>query len=233
MAQGAFAGDKKAPMRSPLAAIEKQLIQANVARFPPWLEGYHLTMLTIPWTLGLILFGYLARHSLHWLWLSSIMLAAQWFTDSFDGALGRHRERGLVKWGFFMDHLLDFFFMSAIFIGYAFILEGRPMFLMLFLMLVYQGMNVNSWLSFACTNEFKITYLGMGPTEVRLLFIVVNTLLIFCGKGFLIAVLPYALLVCLVMLCAIVYRNQRRFWKLDMDLKKASSDSDRSPGKSL
>ena len=54
---------------------------------------------TIIWTAGLLVFGYLAQFNVHWLWGSSVMLAAQWFTDSFDGALGRLRDTGIPKWG--------------------------------------------------------------------------------------------------------------------------------------
>lgn len=70
-----FQGDKKLPLRSPLAKAERRLIDFLTPRFPRWIEGYHLTLLTIPWSAGLILSGYLARWSLHWLWLASLMLA--------------------------------------------------------------------------------------------------------------------------------------------------------------
>ena len=40
-----FSGDKKAPMKSLLAKHEKKFIDSNVAKFPAWIEGYHLVML--------------------------------------------------------------------------------------------------------------------------------------------------------------------------------------------
>jgi hypothetical protein len=83
-----FGGDKKLPMRTLLAKYEKKFIDSNVSRFPRWIEGYHLTLMTIPLSAGLIVFGYLAKNNYAWLWLSSLMLFLQWFTDSFDGALG-------------------------------------------------------------------------------------------------------------------------------------------------
>ncbi len=48
----------------------------------------------------------------------------QWFTDSFDGALGRHRDTGIPRWGFYMDHFLDFVFMCPVFIGWSFLFAG-------------------------------------------------------------------------------------------------------------
>jgi len=92
MEKRGFGGDKKLPMNSLLARYEKRFIDGNVQRFPNWIEGYHLTLTTLLWSAGLIVFGWLARISYHWLWGSSLMLFLQWFTDSFDGALGRHRN---------------------------------------------------------------------------------------------------------------------------------------------
>ena len=212
-----FAGDKKAPMRSPLAAVEHRFIHANVHRFPPWIKSYQLTLLTIPWSVGVLVSGYLAaRGNLHWLWGSSLMLFLQWFTDSFDGSLGRHRDAGLVKWGFHMDHFLDFVFMWCVVAQYAFLVDGASRHIVYALAFLYGAVMVNSWLDFAITNEFKITYLGMGPTEIRLFFIVLNTLLIHFGTGFLEAILPYALILWLLLLSAIVYRTQKAVWAMDM-----------------
>jgi phosphatidylglycerophosphate synthase len=120
-----FQGDKKLPMNSLLGKVERQLIQATATKFPPWIEGYHLTLMTILWSAGIICFGYLAQQNRHWLWLSSLMIFLQWFTESYDGALGRLRDTGIPKWGYYMDHLLDYGFLCAIFIGYSFLLNEQ------------------------------------------------------------------------------------------------------------
>ncbi len=70
MGKQAFGGDKKLPMKTLLAKYERKLIDANVDKFPNWIEGYHLTLMTILWSVGLIAFGWLARGNRHWLWLS-------------------------------------------------------------------------------------------------------------------------------------------------------------------
>ncbi len=179
-----FGGDKKLPMRTLLAKYERKFIDANVSKFPGWIEGYHLTLMTIPLSVGLIVFGYLARDNYAWLWLSSLMLVLQWFTDSFDGALGRFRDTGIPKWGYFMDHFLDFAFMSSIFIGYSFLVEGVSKEIVYLFIVVFGCFMVSSYLAFGATNEFKITYLGAGPTEIRIWFIVLNFLIMRFGTGF-------------------------------------------------
>jgi phosphatidylglycerophosphate synthase len=219
-----FSGDKKLPMRTFLARWERKFIDANVSKFPRWIEGYHLTLMTIPLSAGLIFFGYLAKSSLHWLWLSSLMLALQWFTDSFDGALGRFRNTGIPKWGYYMDHFLDFVFMCSLFIGYSFLVEGTNKTLVYLLIPVFGCFMASSFLSFGATGEFKITYLGTGPTEIRIWFIILNCAIIWFGIAWIEKLLIYILILAVIILCVVVYRTQRYIWKTDM------RDKDLPPG---
>ena len=215
-----FQGDKKLPLKSPLAKAEKRFIDYCVPRFPPWIEGYHLTLTTVLWSAGLILSGYFAKQDLSWLWFASGMLFMQWFTDSFDGALGRYRDTGIPKWGFYMDHFLDFIFMCSILIGYAVLFEGLYRIIFLVLIPIFGAFMVNSYLSFAATTEFKITFLGMGPTELRLLIIILNTMIIIFGTGFVEKTLPFILLLTMIALIIVVFRTQKYIWQIDMEDKR-------------
>lgn len=215
--QKKFQGDKKLPLKSPLAKVERKFIDYWVPGFPLWIEGYHLTLTTVLWSAGLIIFGYLAKQDIRWLWFASGMLLMQWFTDSFDGALGRYRDTGIPKWGFYMDHFLDFIFMSAILIGYALLFEGSNRLIFLILIPIFGAFMVNSFLSFAATTEFKITFLGLGPTEARILIIVLNTLIIFFGTGFVEKALPFIPFLSTLVLIVVVYRTQKYIWQIDME----------------
>lgn len=219
MSKDEFGGDKKAPMTSPLAKIERKFIDANVGKWPSWIETYHLTMLTVPWSILTVVSGYLAQQNLHWLWLSSAMLFLQWFTDAFDGSLGKHRDTGLIKWGYFMDHFLDFIFISAVVLSYTFLLEDTAKTIMILLIPLMGAFWVNAFLSFSVTNVFEITHFGTGPTEIRIFFILLNTAIIFAGPGFLVTALPYALVVILCVLTILVYKSHRRIWAIDMAAK--------------
>jgi archaetidylinositol phosphate synthase len=219
MSEGQFSGDKKLPMRTLLAKWERKFIDGNVSKFPHWLQGYHLTLMTLPWSVGLIVFGVLASENLAWLWLSSLMLILQWFTDCFDGALGRFRDTGIPKWGYYMDHFLDFVFTCSLFIGYSFLVEGTSKALVYLLIPVFGSFMASSFLSFAATGEFKITYLGAGPTEIRIAFIVLNCLLIFFGTGWIEKLLAYILILAVIILCVVVYRTQKYIWQTDMSDK--------------
>ncbi len=216
-----FHGDKKLPMNSILGSLEKQLIASTVRLFPRWIEGYHLTLMTLLWSVGLIGFGYLAQFNRHWLWLSSLMIFLQWFTDSYDGSLGRLRDTGIPKWGYYMDHLLDHGFLCAVFIGYSFLLNDGAARLLYALVLIFTGFMVSSYLAFAATNEFKITYFGFGPTEMRIAFILLNLALILFGPRFLEAALPYLIPLSVLVLGVIVFRTQKYIWNIDMQEKHA------------
>ena len=214
-----FNGDKKVPMKSLLAKHERKFIDSNIAKFPAWIQGYHLTLMTIPLSIGLILFGYLAKNNLNWLWLSSLMLFLQWFTDSFDGALGRHRDTGIPKWGFYMDHFLDFVFMSSVFLGYSFLLEGLNQVLVFFMVPAFGCFMVSSFLAFGATGEFKITYLRTGPTEIRLCFIILNSFITIFGTVFIEKTLIHIFVIFIAALCIVIYRTQKYIWKIDMQNK--------------
>lgn len=215
-----FTGDKKLPLKSLLAKHERKFIDSNIAKFPTWIQGYHLTLMTIPLTVGLIVSGYLASSNLNWLWLSSLMLFLQWFTDSFDGALGRYRDTGIPKWGFYMDHFLDFVFMSSVLLGYSFLFEGLNKVLVFFMVPAFGCLMVSSFLAFGATGQFKITYLRTGPTEVRGGFILLNCLIIIFGIGFMEKVLIYIFIVFIAALCVVIYRTQKYIWKIDMQNKR-------------
>ncbi len=214
-----FAGDKKVPMKSLLAKYERKFIDSNIAMFPAWLQGYHLTLITIPLSIGLIVFGYLAAGNLNWLWLSSVVLFLQWFTDSFDGALGRHRDTGIPKWGFYMDHFLDFVFMSCVFLGYSFLFDGLNKVLMFFMVPAFGCLMVSSFLAFGATGEFKITYLRTGPTEIRAVFILLNCFIVIFGTGFLEKALIYIFIAFVSALCVVIFRTQKYIWNIDMQNK--------------
>ena len=218
--------DKKAPMKTLLSAPEKRFIQWLTPRFPAWVETWQLTMLTVPWSLGMIGFGYLAGKTgnPHWLWASSAMIFLQWFTDCFDGAIGRHKNTGLVKWGFFMDHFLDFVFMCSVFIGWSYLFDSAGNKLLWFMSLGMGCLMVNAFLAFGATGQFKITYLATGPTEMRLYFILLNTAIIVFGTAWLQTWLPCIFTAFWIGIITVIVQTQRAIWKLDMDIKQNGNE---------
>src|SRR5215208_121405 len=203
-----------------LSPLERRLAARVVPRIPLWLGTHHLTLLTLAWCAGLVLFGRLAAGDLRWLWGSSALIALQWATDFFDGKVGKHRGTGLVKWGFYADHLLDFAFLCAVLVGYALVLPASAHLGLLLVLAVFGGFMVNSFLAFAATGRFHISHGKLGPTEFRLALVIVNSLLVFYGTRRMTKVLPYVAAGGFVALCVLAYRTQRELWQSDMELRR-------------
>ena len=216
-----FAGDVKVG-RFLFDRFERALIARCVSRIPPWLQTHHLTLLSLVWSGLILFFSWLATGDIRWLWGSSAVIVCQYLTDLFDGAVGRYRNTGLVRWGYYMDHLLDFVFLCAMGVGYAWIAPEPFRIHVLLVMCCFAAAMVSTYLAFNVTNEFRMSHFRIGPTEVRIVLIAVNTLAIY-SEGFqqrLEAAIPLILAVSLAALAVVVCRTHRRIWDLDMANKK-------------
>ncbi len=162
-----FAGDKKTGNVSFFYKLELKMSEKLTPKIPLWLETYHLTLLTIPWSLLVIYFSFKAQNNINWLWLASLIIVFQYITDVFDGKVGKLRKTGLIKWGYYMDHFLDFIFACSVVLGYYFIFPASSFYLALIL-IVAGGFMVNSFLYFSVTNKFKLDCGGLGATEARI-----------------------------------------------------------------
>ena len=210
-----FAGAHKTN-NSFLAPLERRLAPLVIPRIPLWLETQHLTMLTLVWSLLILLFSFLAARNIRWLWMVSVMIALQWVTDHYDGKIGKHRNTGLVRWGYYMDHLLDYFFLCSVVIGYAFILPERSRFQLLLMLALFAAYDFSTFLSFSALDELKISHLKFGPTEFRLALIIINGLLVSFGTKQMISGLKWVNAGAAVGLVFLIYTTQKRIWRLDM-----------------
>lgn len=215
-----FAGATKTNT-SFLTPLERRLAIRILPRIPSWLETYHLTMLTLVWSGLILFFSYLAKNDLRWLWGVSAMVAMQYVTDHYDGKIGKYRGTGLVRWGYYMDHLLDYFFLCSVIIGYSFILPERSRFQILIMLAIFAGYEVSTFLAFSATDRLKISYLKLGPTEFRLALIVINGLLVQYGTRTMVNGLKYVNIGAAIGLALVVYRTHKVIWALDMKQRDA------------
>lgn len=214
-----FAGASKINT-SFLTPLERRLAPVVIPKIPAWLETHHLTMLTLVWSLLILLFSYFAATDIRWLWLVSVMIFCQYLTDHYDGKVGKHRNTGLLRWGYYMDHLLDYFFLCSVIIGYAFILPERSRYQLLFMLAIFGAYDMSTFLAFAATDRLKISYLKLGPTEFRVSLIVINALLINYGTRYMISGLKYVNAGAVIALGVLVYQTQKKIWQLDMQHKE-------------
>lgn len=192
-----------------LGVIERPVLDWFVRHMPAWVKPDHLTVLGL---LGAILIGvsyYLTNVSANFLWLASFGFLLNWFGDSLDGNLARFRKIERPKFGFFIDHTIDGLAEVCICVGLG--LSPYVSFNLAMLALVgYMLLSSLVYIYTYVSGEFRISYIRIGPTEVRVSAIFLNTILLFAGKpsfaAFGIQVLLYdVLLVVLILLFFIGY----------------------------
>jgi len=206
-----------------LGPLERRLTAFILPRIPRWLETYHLTLLTPVWAIGITLFGYLAAGNLRWLWMTNVMLVLHYFTDHFDGKLGKYRNTGLRKWGFYMDHLFDYGFLCSILIGYSFLIPQKSLFGMMLVLCVFSAFMFHTFLMLAATDEFRVSFSRFGPTELRIALIIINVFIVRFGTRGLRGALPWVAFGGVIALSVLAYIAQRRLWRIDM---KAKAETD-------
>lgn len=203
-----------------LGKPERYLVKKGLAYVPTWIETYHLTLATFPLSALVLLFSYLATFSSAGFIGVMICLIVQYVADLFDGAVGRHRKTGLIKWGFVMDHFLDYFFVSALMLGWLFFVPPT-LHLYIFLMQIFwSGIMINSFLFFGVTNRFKISYTQLGPTEYRVMMILMYLVTAIWGVQLFSYFLPILAIGSGIFMFAVLYDSHKNVWQIDMAEKQ-------------
>ena len=163
---------------SVLNAAERKALVWLAERQPRWVTSDMLTWLGVFGSF-LIMAGYiLSNFNIHWLWLSNFGLIVNWYGDSLDGTLARVRKTQRPIYGYYLDHTVDGINETMMFLGI-----GLSPFLNLYtalaMLVVYLQLTLNVSMNAHLKSEFKLTYAGLGPTEFRIIAIILNTLLIF------------------------------------------------------
>ena len=159
-----------------LAGVERRVLQALAARVPRSIRSNHLTVIGILGAVGTGTAYALTRYDPAWLWVASLLLGVNWLGDSLDGTLARVRGTQRPKYGYYLDHVVDAF--STVVIGLGIGLSPYVnLGLALGLVVVYLALSINVYLESSVFGVFKISYGRIGPTEVRLLLVFLNTVL--------------------------------------------------------
>ena len=108
-------------------------------------------------------------------WLSSLGFIINWYGDSLDGTLARVRNTQRPIYGYYLDHTVDAINEVMIFVGVG--LSGlMHLEIALLALVMYLLMTINVSINAHLKKEFKLTYASMGPTEFRIIMIIINTL---------------------------------------------------------
>lgn len=158
-----------------LNALEKKVLVWLAERQPKWMTSDILTFIGV-FGAVVIAAGYiLADGNIAFLWLSSLGFVINWYGDSLDGTLARVRNHQRPIYGYYLDHTIDAVNELIMFLGVG--LSGlMNLELALLVLVVYFMLTINVSINAHLKKEFRLTYARMGPTEFRIIMIVVNTL---------------------------------------------------------
>lgn len=160
-----------------LAIPEKRVLLWLAAHTPEWVNADHLTVLGFAAHLAAGAFYAVARFERLALVAVVGCLALNWLGDSLDGTLARVRQRQRRRYGFYVDHMVDTFGAVALLAGLA--LSGyMHSGIAVGLLVGFLVLSIQSYLATHTLGEFRLSFWGFGPTELRLLLAVGNVALL-------------------------------------------------------
>jgi phosphatidylglycerophosphate synthase len=164
-----------------LGPLERPALQWLSIHMPAWITPDVCTAIGV---LGALVTsaGYiLSNIDRNYLWLASLGFVLNWFGDSLDGNLARHRRIERPKFGFYIDHTTDTFCQAVIFLSLG--LSPYVNFNVACMALIgYLMLGTLAYVRTCVVGEFKISYGKLGPTEIRALGILLNIAMYFFGQ---------------------------------------------------
>jgi archaetidylinositol phosphate synthase len=164
-----------------LGPLERPALRWLAAHMPAWINPDILTGVGILGSVVVFFSYWLTTVDANFLWLASLGLVINWFGDSLDGTLARYRKIERPKYGFFVDHTVDA--VSTLLVVFGLGVSPYVKFEIACLALIsYLLMSVLVYIRTYVDCVFKISYGRFGPTEVRLIIIIANTVIYFVGN---------------------------------------------------
>ena len=163
-----------------LGPLERPTLKWLAAHMPAWVTPDTCTIVGVLGSLVIAASYLLSAYDRNFLWLASLGFVINWLGDSLDGTLARHRHIERPIYGFFVDHVMDAVSVSLILLSLG--LTPYVNFTIACLTLIaYLLLSVLVFVRTIAVGEFKISYGKLGPTEVRVLAVLLNTIMYFEG----------------------------------------------------
>src|SRR5512143_1785829 len=163
-----------------LGPLERPALRWLAAHMPLWVSPDLCTAVGVLGALGIMVSYGLSGLNHNFLWLASAFFVVNWFGDSLDGTLARYRHIERPIYGFFLDHTVDAVTEVMIFLGLG--LTPHISFVAASLALVaYLLLSVLVYVRTSAVGEFKLSYGKLGPTEIRVLAMLLNAYMYFGG----------------------------------------------------
>ena len=150
-----------------LADSERRALIWIAGRLPARINSDHLSTLAL---LSMLAAGvsFASFRITPWAALGVIVsLIANWFGDSLDGTVARVRGQQRPRYGFYVDHVIDLAGTALLLAGLACSGLMNPT-LAATLLAAYLLVAAESYLTTHAAGIFRMSFLGFGPTELRI-----------------------------------------------------------------
>ncbi len=156
-----------------LGPLERPALQWMAANAPAWVTPDVLTGLGVVGSLMCFAGYWFSGQNVLWLLLACAGFFVNWVGDSLDGTLARYRKIERPKFGFYIDHTVDAVteFLTIIGIGMSPFLRLD---IAAFALIGYLLMSVHVYVRTCVDGVFKISFGTFGPTEMRVIIVLVN-----------------------------------------------------------
>ena len=161
--------------------LERPALAWLARKMPAWVTPDLLTGLGFFASIMIFVSYWLTTYSKYFLLLASLGFLLNWFGDSLDGTLARHRKIERPRYGFFIDHVTDTLSEIMIFVGIG--LSPYVDFHVAMIGLIsYLNISILVYLIMVTRGVFKISLWKIGPTEIRAMAIMANIVVFFIGN---------------------------------------------------
>jgi len=152
------------------ATLEKRLLVWIAERLPRFINSDHLSAIGLL-SMAFAGLSFAAFRVSPWAAAGVIVsLAANWFGDSLDGTLARVREQQRPRYGFYVDHVIDLAGTTMLMAGLACSGLMHPL-VALGVLAGFLLVSSESYLATHAVGVFRMSFLGFGPTELRLVLV--------------------------------------------------------------
>ncbi|MEQ1726940.1 MAG: CDP-alcohol phosphatidyltransferase family protein [Vicinamibacterales bacterium] len=152
------------------AHLEKQLLIWIAHRLPRAINSDHLSTLGLT-SMALAGLSFAAFRVTPWAAAGVVAaLVLNWFGDSLDGTVARVREQQRPRYGFYVDHVIDLAGTTMLLSGLGCSGLMHPL-LAAAVLAAYLLVSSESYLATHAVGVFRMSFVGVGPTELRLLLI--------------------------------------------------------------
>jgi archaetidylinositol phosphate synthase len=161
--------------------IEKKILDYIAARMHKYVTADQMSLLALGGAVMGSIAYIMAGQNLNWLLLACLGIFIHWFGDSLDGRTARLRNENRPLYGHYLDHILDA--LSAVIICFGIsVSEITLQSTWVWIMVIFLLLMIHSYLKASVTGVFELSMERLGGTEVRILLIILNLVILISGN---------------------------------------------------